>query len=74
MGAVLVLVAFGMPIAFVCASVGMAGLIVLRGFGPATALAGGVPHAEVSSYTLIVIPFFVMMGSFAGAAGITSDL
>ena len=74
MGAVLVLVAFGMPIAFVCASVGMAGLIILRGFGAATALAGGVPHAEISSYTLIVIPFFVMMGSFASAAGITSDL
>ncbi len=74
MGAVLVLVALGMPIAFVCATVGLSGLIALRGFGAAAALAGGVPHAEVSSYTLIVIPFFVMMGAFAGSAGITSDL
>lgn len=74
MATVLLLVASGMPIAFVCALVGMSGLIVLRGFGPATALAGGVPHSEVSSYTLIVIPFFVMMGAFAGSAGITSDL
>jgi tripartite ATP-independent transporter DctM subunit len=74
MGAVLVLVAFGMPIAFVAASVGLGGLIALRGFGPAAALAGTVPHSEVSNYTLVVVPFFIMMGSFASAAGITGDL
>ncbi len=74
MAAVIVLVALGMPIAFVTAAVGMGGLIVLRGFGPAAVLAGGVPHSEVSSYTLIVIPFFIMMGSFAASAGITTDL
>ncbi len=74
MAAVLVLVALGMPIAFVTAAVGMGGLIVLRGFGPAAVLAGGVPHSEVSSYTLVVLPFFIMMGSFAASAGITTDL
>ena len=72
--AVIVLVALGMPIAFVTAAVGMGGLIALRGFGPAAVLAGGVPHSEVSSYTLVVIPFFIMMGSFASSAGITTDL
>ena len=74
MTAVIVLVVLGMPIAFVTAAVGMGGLIVLRGFGPAAVLAGGVPHSEVSSYTLVVIPFFIMMGSFAASAGITTDL
>jgi tripartite ATP-independent transporter DctM subunit len=74
MVAVLVLVVLGMPIAFVMAAVGMGGLIWLRGFGPAAVLAGGVPHSEVSSYTLVVIPFFIMMGAFASAAGITTDL
>lgn len=74
MAAVIVLVALGMPIAFVTAAVGMGGLIVLRGFGPAAVLAGGVPHSEVSSYTLVVLPFFIMMGSFAASAGITTDL
>lgn len=74
MAAVIVLVAIGMPIAFVTATVGLAGLSVLRGFGPAAALAGTVPHSEVSNYTLVVVPFFIMMGSFAGAAGITTDL
>jgi tripartite ATP-independent transporter DctM subunit len=74
MGAVLVLVALRMPIAFVTAAVGLGGLIALRGFGPAGLLAGTAPHSEVSSYTLVVLPFFIMMGSFAGAAGITTDL
>lgn len=74
MGLVIVLVALGMPIAFVTAAVGLGGLIALRGFGPAAALVGGVPHSEASSYTLIVVPFFIMMGSFAAAAGITTDL
>jgi tripartite ATP-independent transporter DctM subunit len=74
MGAVLVLVALGMPIAFVMATVGLAGLTVLRGFGAAAAVAGTVPHSEVSNYALVVVPFFIMMGSFATAAGITTDL
>lgn len=74
MAAVLVLVALGMPIAFVTAAVGMGGLIWLRGFGAAAVLAGGVPHSEVSSYTLVVVPFFILMGSFAASAGITTDL
>jgi C4-dicarboxylate transporter DctM subunit len=74
MGAVFVLVVLGMPIAFVTAAVGLAGLTALRGFGPAAALAGTTPHSEVSNYALVVVPFFIMMGSFAGAAGITTDL
>lgn len=72
--AVLVFVALGMPIAFVTAAVGLAGLVAMRGVLPAGVLAAGVPHSEVSSYTLVVIPFFIMMGAFAGAAGITGDL
>jgi tripartite ATP-independent transporter DctM subunit len=74
MAAVIVLVLAGMPIAFVTAAVGIGGLVALRGFGAAAALAGGVPHSEVSSYTLVVVPFFIMMGSFAATAGITTDL
>jgi tripartite ATP-independent transporter DctM subunit len=74
MAAVIALVALGMPIAFVTAAVGLGGLMALRGLGPAGALAGTAPHSEVSSYTLVVVPFFIMMGSFAGSAGITTDL
>ncbi len=74
MGVVIVLVALGMPIAFVMATVGLAGLTMLRGFGAAAVVAGTVPHSEVSNYALVVVPFFIMMGSFAASAGITTDL
>lgn len=74
MGVVIVLVALGMPIAFVTAAAGLGGLMALRGLGPAAMLAGTAPYSEVSSYTLVVIPFFIMMGSFATSAGITTDL
>jgi len=74
MGAVIVLLLLGMPIAFVTATVGLAGLVAIRGFGAAAMLAGTAPHSEVSSYTLVVVPFFIMMGSFATTAGITTDL
>jgi tripartite ATP-independent transporter DctM subunit len=74
MAVVIVLVVLGMPIAFVAAAVGLGGLVALRGFGPAAMLAGTAPYSEVSNYTLVVIPFFIMMGSFAASAGITTDL
>jgi len=74
MAAVILLVALGMPIAFVTATVGLAGLTALRGFGAAAMLAGTTPHSEVSNYALVVVPFFILMGSFASAAGITTDL
>lgn len=72
--AVIVLVALGMPIAFVTALVGLAGTIAVRGFGPAGAVVGGVPWSETANYPLIVIPFFIMMGYFASYARITTDL
>lgn len=74
MGLVIVLVVLGMPIAFVTALVGLGGMIILRGFGPAGAIVGGVPWSEVANYPLIVVPFFIMMGYFASYAGITTDL
>lgn len=74
MALVIVLVVLGMPIAFVTATVGLAGLTILRGFGAAAALAGTVPYSEVSNYALVVVPFFILMGSFAASAGITTDL
>lgn len=74
MVAVIVLTALGMPIAFVTALVGLVGTIMVRGFGPAAAIVGGVPWSETANYPLIVVPFFIMMGYFASYAGITTDL
>jgi tripartite ATP-independent transporter DctM subunit len=74
MAVVIILVALGMPIAFVGLLVGLTGTMLVRGFGPAGAVIGGVPWSETANYPLIVIPFFIMMGYFAAYARITTDL
>ncbi|MBT6137600.1 MAG: TRAP transporter large permease, partial [Rhodospirillaceae bacterium] len=64
----------GMRIAFATALCGFAGLWILRGYSPAASLASGVPHGHLASYSLLVLPLFIMMGYFAFYAGITRDL
>jgi len=71
---VIVLLVLGMPIAFVSALLGLGGMIILRGFGPAAGLTGGMPWSETAQYTFIVIPFFLMMGYFAHYGGIVGDV
>lgn len=64
----------GMRIAFATALCGFAGLWILRGYTPAATLASMIPHGYLASYTLLVLPLFIMMGFFAYHAGITRDL
>lgn len=64
----------GMRIAFATALCGFVGLWILRGYNPAASLASGIPHGHLASYSLLVLPLFIMMGYFAYYAGITRDL
>lgn len=64
----------GMRIAFATAICGFIGLWVLRGYAPAAGLSANVPHGHLTSYSLLVLPLFIMMGYFAYYAGITRDL
>lgn len=64
----------GMRIAFATALCGFIGLWALRGYVPAASLASNIPHGHLSSYSLLVLPLFIMMGFFAFFAGITKDL
>jgi len=64
----------GMRIAFATALCGFIGLWVLRGYSPAAALSSNIPHGHLVSYSLLVLPLFIMMGYFAYFAGITRDL
>ena len=64
----------GMRIAFATALCGFAGLWMLRGYVPAASLASTIPQGHLSSYTLLVLPLFIMMGYFAYYAGITRDV
>lgn len=64
----------GMRIAFATALCGFCGLWLLRGYHPAASLAATTIFGHLTSYTLLVLPLFVMMGFFAYYAGITRDL
>ncbi|MCU0805567.1 MAG: TRAP transporter large permease [Burkholderiales bacterium] len=62
------------PIGVAMGIAGVVGYGVLGGWGPALALLGKVPLSTVTDYKLAVIPMFVLMGSFAAAAGMSREL
>jgi tripartite ATP-independent transporter DctM subunit len=58
------LLAFRMSIGMALLLVGFLGFGYLGGFKPALAILGRVPYSGSSSYTLSVIPLFMLMGQF----------
>src|SRR5690606_32533940 len=48
------------------------GLIYLLGWNAGVGIAGTIPHAKGTSYSLSVIPIFILIGYFAFHAGITT--
>ncbi len=69
-----VLIALHVPIGV---AMGLAGFVcvgIMLGWGPAVALFGIEPSGIVSHRELAVIPMFLLMGAFAGAAGLSADL
>jgi tripartite ATP-independent transporter DctM subunit len=71
---VFLLIFLGMPIAFAMMLVGFAGITVLTSFEAALPVAASTTWHVASFYPYTVIPLFIVMGSFAGASGITRDL
>ncbi|MCF8130114.1 MAG: TRAP transporter large permease [Deltaproteobacteria bacterium] len=69
-----ILLAMGMYIGIAMALVGFLGLCFLVGWDSGLSILGMTPLAEGSSYTLSVIPLFVLMGQFAFMSGISSDI
>jgi tripartite ATP-independent transporter DctM subunit len=69
-----ILLALRMYIGIAMGLVGFLGLIALTDVYAAASILGITPLAEGSSYTLSVIPLFVLMGQFAFLSGISSDI
>lgn len=69
-----VFLASGMYIGMAMALVGFLGLYVIVGIDAAISILGITPLTEGSSYTLSVIPLFVLMGQFAFLSGISTDI
>src|SRR5512135_2483334 len=64
----------GMPIAFVLMLVGFSGICLLSGPGAALPVVAQTVYGVAASYPYTIIPLFILMGSFAGQAGITRNL
>ena len=62
------------PMAFAMGLVGICGFGYLRGVGPALNLLTTSPIRVITDFSLTLVPFFILMGSFAASAGITTDL
>ena len=73
-GFLLFLMLFGMPIGFVMAFIGFLGLGYLNSFQVALYVMGTEPFGTLSSYTLSVLPLFLLMGQFAFASGTSERL
>ena len=69
-----VLMVLRVPIGVAMGIAGVLGYGLLSGWGPAFALLGQVPLSTVTDYKLAVIPMFILMGSFAAAAGMSREL
>lgn len=70
----LILISQAVPIAFAFAIVGFVGLFLIRGFDTGVFILGMSPFAWASAHSLIPMPLFILMGTFAFYAGISTDL
>lgn len=68
------LIALHVPIGMAMAFTGFLGVGILLNFDTAASLFGSVPTELISNENLAAIPMFLLMGSFAGAAGLSREL
>jgi C4-dicarboxylate transporter, DctM subunit len=64
------ILATGLPIGIAMALVGFVGYGIIAGFPAALIQLQAVPYTSVASYTLTIIPLFILMGELAFNAGL----
>lgn len=74
LGALLALLAFGVPVAIVLATVGAAGLWLVGGQPLLLTTFRTLPFGVVSDYQFVVLPMFIFMGTLAARTGLVSEL
>ena len=73
-GLLMALVALGLRVFVAAALTGFLGLLYLRGWDVAAAIAGTIPHSKSVTYPLSVLPLFILIGFLSFHAGLTSRL
>ncbi|HUG77408.1 MAG TPA: TRAP transporter large permease [Burkholderiales bacterium] len=69
-----VLVFLGVRVYIAAAAVGLAGLVAMIGWDSGAGMVGTIPHSKSVSYTLSVLPMFILIGFLAFHAGLTEKL
>lgn len=72
--ALVLMVFLGVRVYIAAAAVGLAGLVALIGWDAGAGMAGTIPHSKSVSYTLSVLPMFILIGFLAFHAGLTTKL
>ena len=68
------LILLQVPIGFAMIFVGIAGYALQSGWGPAFTLLASEPSGLLASVDLATVPLFLLMGTFASAAGFSADI
>ena len=71
---VLLLMGLRVPLALAFTVVGTIGVIVLKGFTAGVGMLGSTPFGQVNSYTMSVLPLFVLMGLLVAHTGLAERL
>ncbi len=72
--ALVLMVFMGMRVYLAAALVGTLGLVAIIGWESGLGLAGTIPHSKAVTYSLSVLPMFILIGFLAFHAGITESL
>ncbi|MDE0386618.1 MAG: TRAP transporter large permease subunit, partial [Defluviicoccus sp.] len=70
----IVMVVIGVRVFVAAALTGFLGLLALKNWDVAGAIAGTIPHSKTVTYPLSVLPLFILIGFLAFYAGLTSRL
>lgn len=74
LGVMGILIFIEVPVAFAMGIAGLLGLVLLRDWNYATNVLGGVPFDQTNTFTLTVIPLFILLGVFVVKARVASDV
>ena len=72
--ALIVLVVAGVRVFYAAALVGLAGLVAMIGWDAGAGMVGTIPHSKSVTYSLSVLPMFILIGFLAFHAGFTDAL
>jgi len=67
----LILIILGFPVGIAMGVTGFLGILIMKGLGTAIGALYFIPHSSVASFTLAVIPMFILMGYLAFYLGLT---